>query len=196
MSKQPITKIISPSDSASDLVNSVVIVEEIEKVEPSDEQQLKVQVFKRKPLIVKARQIHEKVVVGGVYFHAGDWVVIEAGIEVGIKKDDFANLYDVMDVDKHSGAAIDAGLPDVELGTIVEQQLEDEKRRRLIRVEVLAGKGQIAYWANGAPNGKIVGYKVVADITENAGASHRVGLFIEAYDGKPGGRSWVVLNRN
>ena len=174
----------------SDLVNSVVIVEDV------GDSDVKVQVFKRKPLLVKAKQIHEKVVIGGVYFNPGDWVVIEAGIEVGIKKDDFANLYDVMDVDKHSGAAIDAGLPDVELGTIVEQQLEDEKRRRLIRVEVLAGKGQIAYWANGAPNGKIVGYKVVADITENAGASHRVGLFIEAYDGKPGGRSWVVLNRN
>ena len=133
-------------------------------------------VYRRKALLVEANVQAD-----------GNWAVVEAGRKVVISKEDFAKLYEVLDVGAGSGM-LDVGLPDLEPGERVERD-----GKRYVRVVVHAGRGGMAYWANMQPSGSECGYAVVADMNDNMQASHRVGRFVEPWEGKPGGRTWVEL---
>ena len=150
------------------------------------------QVFRRKPLIVNATQIHKKKKIQlpalgiAVTAEAGDWEVVEAGHKRLVRMKEFDDLYEIDIVG--GDQALEAGLPDMDLGTVL-----DKDQRRMVRVEVKAGRGAIAYWDNHKPEGAPANWLVVADNVDNHMASHRAGRFIEPYEGKPGTRTWVIL---
>lgn len=131
--------------------------------------------FKRRPLMVEAHPTS-----------TGFWNVLEAGREIAIPNDEFELLYELIEVD--DSKIVDAGLPDMPPGTRIEKD-----GRRLIRVQVVAGRGATAYWNEGKPHGADCGFKVVADLVDNHIASHRAGKFLDAFEGKPGERVWIVL---
>lgn len=130
--------------------------------------------YRRKPLLVEAAATSE------------GWIVKEAGREVAVSKDEFELLYEVA-LDP-AETLIDAGLPDLELGTEISKD-----GRRLVRVKVLAGRGGVAYWAGCKNNGGDAGYVVTADLIDNEQAAHRAGRFVEPWEGKPGGKTWVEV---
>lgn len=77
-------------------------------------------------------------------------------------------------------------LPDAEVGQTVEHD-----RQELRRVKVMAGRGLYAYWRGCNPHGHLVGYEVVADNTFSPNMPHYAGKFIEAYEGKPGDKTYI-----
>lgn len=131
--------------------------------------------FRRKPLLVEAHPETD-----------GSWSVIEADRHLHIAQEDFHRLYELVEVDVNS--AVDAGLPDLDPGTTLERE-----GLRLVRVTVVAGRGTTAYWHQAKPHGQDCGFRVIADMVDNLQASHRVGRFVEPWEGKAGGRTWVVL---
>lgn len=130
--------------------------------------------YRRKPLLVEASQ--DK---------AGNWVVLEAGRISDVSKDEFNLLYEAVELDDNQ--TIDAGLPDMAPGTKIEKD-----GRKLTRVTVVAGKGSVAYWFNNKPKGDDCDWKVVAD-SGWSDLPHFAGKFVDGYEGKPGGRSWVEV---
>lgn len=130
--------------------------------------------FRRKPLLVEA-----------VPQSGGSWLVLEAGREITVPKDDFSMLYELVET---GVSAVDAGLPDLEPGTVIEKD-----GRKLIRVTVISGRGAAGYWHMHKPTGHDCGFQVVADSIDDLQASHRAGRFVEPFEGKPGTRTWVVV---
>lgn len=130
--------------------------------------------FRRKPLLVEASSVA-----------MGIWEVLEAGKKYKYNSDEFKELYEAVEMDDNK--TIDAGLPDLAPGTKIEKD-----GKRLVRVSVIAGKGNIAYWFNSKPKGEDCEFKVIAD-TGWSDLPHYAGKFVDAYDGKPGGRSWIEV---
>lgn len=148
--------------------------------------------FRRKPLTVKAEQVHKKQTLQlpqlgvPVTLEPGDWIVEEGGLRTVVKLADFDKLYEA--TDGTSADDVAAGMPELDLGSTIEKD-----GRRLVRVEVVSGQGAIAYWHRGQPTGALANWQVVADNIDAIQASHRAGRFVEPYESKPGGRTWVVL---
>jgi hypothetical protein len=141
--------------------------------------------YRRKPLLVEAYPNPN------IDLNSGEesWIVLEAGREVSVPKDEFLLLYELVDISPDQ--TVDAGLPDLNPGTVIEKD-----NRRLIRVEVVSGKGAGAYWYMNKPDGTMCQFKVVADNVIDPLASHFAGRFIEPWEG--GGsvtvkRTWVIL---
>lgn len=135
------------------------------------------QIFRRKPLLVEATPLD-----------SGAWSVKESGRTIEIDADLFTQLYESVSIIDKEGL-IDAGLPDYPLGMRI-----DKDNARLVRVEVVNGRGGIAYWHMSKPSGLDCGFRVVADLVDNIQASHKAGRFVEPFEGKPGTRTWVKLD--
>lgn len=134
------------------------------------------QLYRRKPLLCEAAQQGD-----------GGWIVKEAGREVRVGKEEFEMLYELA-LDPNE-TVVDAGMPDLETGTVIEKD-----GRRMQRVMVMSGKGTVAYWYECKNSGQSAGFRVTADMIDNSQAAHRVGKLVEPYEGKPGGKTWVVLS--
>lgn len=130
--------------------------------------------FRRRPLLVEAIPQPD-----------GSWAVSEAGIISEISGNTFPLLYEAVSVE--AGKAVDVGLPDMAPGSEIEHD-----GRRLVRVEVIAGRGAAAYWYRAVPCGQDCGFRVVADMTVDPSASHYAGRFLEAWEGGVVKRTWVV----
>ena len=131
--------------------------------------------FRRKPLLVEATP------------NSSGWQVLEAGREIQVSAEDFLLLYESVDI---SSDNVDAGLPDMEPGATLEKE-----GRRLIRVVVIGGRGNAAYWHMNKPVGQECGFKVVADMITDPTMSHFAGKFVETFEGRPGTRTWVVVGK-
>ena len=149
-------------------------------------------VFRRKPLLVRAEQVHKKQVAQlsslgvSVNLKPGDWIVDEGGHRTVVLMDDFDGLYEMVQAPDEEAAV--AGLADMELGSTV-----DKDGKRMVRVKVIGGRGAIAYWHRQQNTGEGAHWEVIADMNDNPGASHRVGRFIEPFEGKPGTKTWAFL---
>ncbi len=132
-------------------------------------------VYRRRPLLVEARPNSD-----------GSWAVVEAGRTIVVPRDEFSKLYEVLDVD--SDGHVDVGLPDLEPGQTLEKD-----GKKYVRVVVNAGRGATAYWHGMAPSGEMCQWRVTADVIDNEQASHRVGRFVEPWEGKSGMRTWVEV---
>ena len=149
--------------------------------------------FRRKPLLVHAEQVHAKQVgqisnLGvNVDMEPGDWIVNEGGHTTIVPLADFDGLYEI--VRTPGGESAVAGLAESELGTEV-----DKDGKRMVRVKVVGGKGSIAYWHRQRISGADANWEVIADNIDNHMASHRVGRFIEPFEGKIGLNTWVFVD--
>lgn len=182
MSKQPsVSEIKTPADQTP-LAKPVDIASAVESLR---------RMYRPKPLIVSCRQMTDAGKINtsfGEQEHMpSDWFVEHAGLKFIITAKEFDGMYEVMDVGENE--SIGAGLPDLEPGSRLERD-----GKRLLRVVVHAGKGSVAYWKDMASDGGSCGYQVTADMVDNVQASHRVGRFVEVFEGKPGGRTWVELS--
>ena len=146
--------------------------------------------FRRKPLLVEAEQVHsrEEVDLYGqtVILEPGDWVIKEGGRRIIAREAEFNGLYELAEIE--GDESLESGLPDMELGTSIEKA-----GKRMVRVEVRTGRGAVAYWHNNKNNGADASFIVIADNVDNIHAAHRVGKFIEPFEGKPNTRTWVII---
>ena len=136
--------------------------------------------FRRRPLLVEAEARSD-----------GSWSVLEAGRVVEVGREEFALLYELVESEGGDAATVDAGLPDMEPGALIEKD-----GRRLLRVEVVAGKGGAAYWVGNKPCGQDAAFKAIADGISDENASHYAGRFVVPWEGSgPLGlkRTWVVV---
>lgn len=134
--------------------------------------------YRRKPLLVSASPQPDS-----------SWLVLEGGREIRVSAVEFEGLYEMVEIDPMT--AVDAGMPDMEPGTRI-----DRDGRRLVRVTVIGGRGPVAYWHNGKPRGEFCGFRAIADNMDNIQAPHRIGRFLEGFEGKAMDRAWVVMGES
>lgn len=130
-----------------------------------------VQVFRRRAVVVQADQRAD-----------GSWTVHEGTRKLMVPAQEFAQFYEI-----DSGGE---ALPNLAPGSYL-----DWRGKRICRVIVLAGTGNIGYWAANAPSAEAANYKCVADNIDNPAARHRAGKFVDAFEAKPGALAWIVLEK-